>query len=757
MKFQWASGLILLGAATVGAYMPAEFSYKSTDDDRPDTGDRVTGHIKWQSPPVNSTLLNPKSYNVSCSGEHVDHKCQRAIDGWSDTYWHSDCKEKGAPWIVADLGAELNVSGLTMLPRLDESVSRGQISDHRIYVSMDKANWGEPVAYGNWGRNKGMKLAAFDPKPARYVKLVADSESHPETPRTPQGWTTIVNLGIYTADYTVPVEPGKGLWGPTIDLPVIAVGSAQVKSGEIIMWSAWSEDKYFASPGGKTLTTTWSPQKKSVDQDLIYNTQHDMFCPGMSMDFDGNIIVSGGSDAGRTSIYTGDGWLRSNDLVLPRGYHASTTLSDGRIFAIGGSWSGGNKVLKTGEVYNPIKKKWYTRSGTDVTAMMTGDKMGQFRADNHAWLFGWKNETIFQGGPSVAMNWYTVQGRGNTIPAGRRLEDHDSTSGNAVMYDATKGKIITFGGQTSYDGSYGSNHAHLITLGEPLEPPLVQVAGNGSGGGMNYIRVYHTSVVLPDGKVFVAGGQAWGAPFNESTVAFTPEIYDPDTDTFVPQNGNNMVRVYHSVSMLLPDATVLNGGGGLCGNCSANHYDAQIFTPQYLLTPDGQKRTRPAITNAPESVVVGGSIEFSTNSMVGSASLIRQGTATHTVNTDQRRIPLEIDCLGNHKFTAKLPDDAGIILPGWYMLFALDIHGTPSEAAIVKVKLPQYSQMEYEDEDKEDYMYNHVDVEDAEQEEDCDDMEGDGVNDDVKGMVAFLSSSSGKFWKSWKSALISQV
>lgn len=78
----------------------------------------------------------------------------------------------------------------------------------------------------------------------------------------------------------------------------------------------------------------------------------------------------------------------------------------------------GNKVLKDGEVYNSHKKKWYTRSGTKASAMMTGDKLGQFRTDNHAWLFGWKNETIFQGGLSVDMNWYTVQGKGDTIPAG---------------------------------------------------------------------------------------------------------------------------------------------------------------------------------------------------------------------------------------------------------------------------------------------------------------------------------------------------
>lgn len=748
MKLQWSSGLAVLGAVSVGAHKPAEYSYESTEDNRPDSGERVNGHIRWQSPPVNSTLLDPKTYTPKCSSEHEGHTCRYAVDGWSDTYWLSDPDSHEAAWIMLDLGSTKNISGLTMLPRLDQAVTRGQIAEHRVLLSEDNKNWGEPVAYGTWGANKGMKLAAFNPKPARYLKLVADTESHPTQPQTPYGWTSIVNLGVYAADYTLPVEPGKGVWGPTLDLPVIPVSSAQEKNGRVIMWSAWADDQFFASPGGKTLTVTWDPRKKTVDQSVVANTQHDMFCPGMSMDFDGNIIVSGGGDAGRTSIYNGQSWEAGPDMRMPRGYHASTTLSDGRIFTIGGSWSGGNKAEKNGEVYNPLKRKWYTRSGAKVDPMLTHDRLGRWRADNHAWLFGWKNESVFQAGPSVDMHWFTVEGRGETIPAAPRLKDHDSTSGNAAMFDATKGKILTFGGQTSYDGSYGSKNAHIITLGDALEKPSVQVAGTGSGGGMNYHRVYHTSVVLPDGKVFIAGGQAWGKPFNESTVQFTPEIYNPDTDTFEPQNQHNVIRVYHSISMLLPDATVLNGGGGLCGNCTANHYDAQIFTPPYLLNPTGERRPRPVIVSADEKVTVGQTLMFSTNSMIGSASLVRQGTTTHTVNTDQRRVPLEIDAHGDNRFTAKLPSDPGILLPGWYMLFVLDGKGTPSEAAMVKVELHEYAEgLEYE-------VGEAGEGQPSVEREDCGMETGD--DDEVIGMVGLLAASPGRIWKWWKTALVTQ-
>ena len=61
-----------------------------------------------------------------------------------------------------------------------------------------------------------------------------------------------------------------------------------------------------------------------------------------------------------------------------------------------------------------------------------------------------------------------------------------------------------------------------------------------------------------------------------------------------------MARNYHSTALLLPNGTVFNGGGGLCGGCvcgpgtattdgcmTPNHQDFQIFTPPYLFAPDG--------------------------------------------------------------------------------------------------------------------------------------------------------------------------
>ncbi len=48
------------------------------------------------------------------------------------------------------------------------------------------------------------------------------------------------------------------------------------------------------------------------------------------------------------------------------------------------------------------------------------------------------------------MNWYSANGNGGTVPAGARGSDADAMNGNAVMYDAVAGKILTVGGAPSY-------------------------------------------------------------------------------------------------------------------------------------------------------------------------------------------------------------------------------------------------------------------------------------------------------------------
>lgn len=334
---------------------------------------------------------------------------------------------------------------------------------------------------------------------------------------------------------------------------------------------------------------------------------------------------------------------------------------------------------KNGEIYDPSGNSWALVQNALVSPMLTNDRDPTFRADNHGWLFGWKNASVFQAGPSKAMNWYNTVGTGSVTGAGNRGDDGDSMNGNAVMYDAVAGKILTAGGAANYEDDDARANAYVITIGTPGANPTVSKQPS-----MAFARGFANGIALPDGTVFITGGQSHVKPFTDTTAALTPELWSPSSGTWTQMNPMSVPRTYHSVALLLPDATVLNGGGGLCGTCATNHWDAEIFVPPYLLNSDGTRRARPAINTVASTVKVGGTLSITTGGAVSGFSLIRFGTATHTVNTDQRRIALASSGSGT-SYTVTIPNDPGVALPGYWYLFAIDSAGTPSVAKTVKV------------------------------------------------------------------------
>ena len=426
--------------------------------------------------------------------------------------------------------------------------------------------------------------------------------------------------------------------------------------GKVISFSSFAHDNFGQSDtDGTTLTATWDRATGKVSQRRVRKTDHDMFCPGMAFDVNGRMVITGGETAEKTSIYdpTSDDWISAPDMNIARGYQGSTTCADGRIFVIGGSWGpdGTRKGNRDGEIYDPKTNDWTLLNGCPAKPIQTTeDWEGEYRADNHVWLMGWKNNSVFHAGPSKDMHWITTTGKGAIQNAGRRgagsLIDHDAMSGVAAMYDAAEGKILAAGGAPQYKykdndivrGQKATNNAFIITLDKVNTTVDVKLAGR----GMNFQRTFHHAVILPNGETFVVGGQVEGTSFTEDSPQLVPEIYSPTQNTWTPVAPHSIVRVYHSFGLLLPDATVLVGGGGLC-SCNVNHFDAQIYTPQYLLTPNGDRANRPVITKTSSTTMrPGASLTIATNSDVVGASLVRYGGATHSLNNDQRRIELKL-------------------------------------------------------------------------------------------------------------------
>jgi galactose oxidase len=593
----------------------------------------------------------------------------QAIDGDAATFWHTQY----TPTVAAlphtytiDMHATNTVAGLTYLPRPAAGGGNGRIGQYQVAVSANGTAFTQ-VAAGTFVDDATPKTVAFTATQTRYVRLTALTEAGGRGP-----WSSMAEVNLLGA--VPPPPPSAGSWSAPVGFPLVPVAAAMLRNGKILTWASY--DPFTFGSTGKTVTATYTPSAGTVTQRTVTETGHDMFCPGTAVLLDGRILVNGGDDAAKTSIYdpATDVWTTGPQMTIPRGYNADATLPDGRVLTLGGSWSGGQGG-KNAEVWSPTSNSWTQLTGDPVAPMLTSDPQGVYRSDNHGWFFTTTGGRVFQAGPSKAMNWYSVTGAGGVTSAGLRGDDNDAMNGNAVMYDV--GKILTIGGATAYQDVDATNRAYVIDINGTATVRKVAPMANA--------RAFANSVVLPDGKVLVVGGEVHAVPFSDDTSILQAEMWDPATETFSLMASMSVPRNYHSVALLMPDGRVFSAGGGLCGTCGTNHADAQIFTPPYLLNPDGTARSRPTITSAPASATAGTSISVTTNRAVTKFSLVRMASVTHSVDNDQRRIPLTPTATTGTTYTLPLPADRGVALPGYYMLFALDAGGVPSVAATVRV------------------------------------------------------------------------
>ena len=469
-----------------------------------------------------------------------------------------------------------------------------------------------------------------------------------------------------------------GSWSPVYTGDMIPVACANLPDGNILAWSA--RDRYnFGGNAGRTYTSIYNTSNNTFSTSLTSNTNHDMFCPGIANIGNGEVVITGGSSSDKTTIYNpaNNSFRAGSEMNTARGYHAMCTLDDGRVFTVGGSWSGG-RFNKNAEVWS-ANTGWLSLGGVNSNNTVrqgAPDPGGIYRDDNHAWLWATPGGRVFQAGPGTDMHWISTTGSGNVTDVGKRGTSAYSMNGNSVMYDV--GKILVTGGAVAYSGANYPATERSYTI---------DISNNSSAvvnrrGNMNQGRVFHNSVVLPSGEVVVTGGQCSPQPFKDDCARLNAEIWNPATGAFRQLAAMQTPRTYHSVSLLMQDGRVWVAGGGLCGNCSTNHPNAEIFSPPYLFAGNALA-TRPIINNAPSTADYNTTINVQTNTSIDEFVIVRMSSATHSVNNEQRRIPLTATNSGGNNYRVNIPA-RGWVPPGNYFLFAMK-NGVPSVATVIRV------------------------------------------------------------------------
>jgi hypothetical protein len=197
---------------------------------------------------------------------------------------------------------------------------------------------------------------------------------------------------------------------------------------------------------------------------------------------------------------------------------------------------------------------------------------------------------------------------------------------------------------------------------------------------MNYRRSFHTLTVLPDGKVLATGGQTTTDGIDETTGVLPAEMWDPDTDTWTVMASSHRPRLYHSSAVLLPDGRVLLAGGGAYG-VAKNERSGEVYSPPYL-----SKGPRPTVTDAPSQVHYNQSFRVDTPdaAKIKSVSFVRMGSVTHNLDMDQRYTTLPVHT-NTDSVTIDGPTSTNVAPPGFYLVFLLDDKGVPSMGQIVQL------------------------------------------------------------------------
>src|SRR5438034_10729297 len=76
---------------------------------------------------------------------------------------------------------------------------------------------------------------------------------------------------------------------------------------------------------------------------------------------------------------------------------------------------------------------------------------------------------------------------------------------------------------------------------------------------MSQPRIEMNTVILPSGQVLALGGS-----YNDedtTTASLNADLFDANAASVGPAGANAYARLYHSVALLLPDATVWLAGG----------------------------------------------------------------------------------------------------------------------------------------------------------------------------------------------------
>ncbi|MEJ3750192.1 galactose oxidase early set domain-containing protein [Actinomycetes bacterium KLBMP 9797] len=470
---------------------------------------------------------------------------------------------------------------------------------------------------------------------------------------------------------------------------VRGIHAVMLHNGKVLLIAGSSNDRgEFAA--GTFKTALYDP---ATGQFASVATPDDLFCAGHVQLADGKVLVMGGTAGypkpdgsvgyrGLKKSYLFDPatntYQATNDMLAAHWYPSATILGNGDVISLGGLGDDSTGTTTT-EYYDASEGRWLGPNETQQTWSWWGLYPAMVLLQDGR-LFYTGSHTFGNGLPGAGASLYDYGTKAITDVPGLQDKDFRDQSMSVLLPPAQDQRVLTVGGGNGDVGATAGRLTDIIDLkaanprytAGPLLPQGVLANGQRQTGDQG--KMYVSTVLLPDGTVLETGGGL----HNRADPVFEASIFNPATTTFTPVAADPVPRTYHSSAFLLPDGRVMAVGD----NPVNGSFDMRIsvYSPPYLF-----KGARPAIrTVASTQWGYGTTQQITVDRAVTRASLIRPAAVTHSSDPNQRFVELPMTVNGN-TIGLNVTSNPNIAPPGWYMLFVHDANGVPSVAKWVRV------------------------------------------------------------------------